>query len=649
MSEKPVEFTVNPLVEPQSESVKVVPVTRGKNQIPRILKQKSKLEKKSKREFYCKFCGKFFDRIGHCLKHERTHTGETPYDCDFCDRKFRQLGNKRRHIKEMHIGDKLYVCDKCGKKFARLDHLRRHSTVFCLKAQFKREKLQETKNKPNVPLPTIRGVEPMKLIQQIQQPLVLPKPSRLPTILSQDTIQEITDITNPENQVSEKPLDLTMKHKENQSTNGGPCAKCQNKLDCAIKFGTNQIVFSYKKCTCNESLSKTSELTESLAKPPDNSFPSKSTNKTFEQTSLWKPIKCELCYRRFTRALDLYRHEITHDREQEKKVHQCGKCDRRFIHQSSLKEHWRLVHCKIRHNKAEQSSEVKERSEPSKPSEALLVNTRNQFFKAKSSPMLEKLLTSKPVSAEKSAKPLDLVPNQNGSSEPKISKPFKCKSCDKSFRLRRQLYDHERKNHAKGPDMPEIIGSKSAKSSGSEIPTILVTNASDDEEPSEKERLLKISPLIPKAPHFLEKEETGITNENPDEEAVMLDSHQNLIDANPGIQSFKKYPCHKCSAIFIIRKALKKHLFHVHSEWPFDCQKCRRKFRHKEDLLKHLTNCKLGIASENRIKPMETSEQVQENNSVAKPVDKASDVPDQPVKPSDIPTISKAVAVDVSI
>merc|ERR1711963_584142 len=191
MSEKPVEFTVKPLVEPQSESVKVVPVTRGKIRTPRILKQKSKWEKKSKREFYCKFCGKFFDRIGHCLKHERTHTGETPYDCDFCDRKFRQLGNKRRHIKEMHIGDKLYVCDKCGKKFARLDHLRRHSTVFCLKAQFKREKLQETKNKPNVQLPTIRVVEPMKLIQQIQQPLVLPKPSPLPTILSQDTIQEI--------------------------------------------------------------------------------------------------------------------------------------------------------------------------------------------------------------------------------------------------------------------------------------------------------------------------------------------------------------------------------------------------------------------------------------------------------------------------
>jgi len=155
---------------------------------------------------------------------------------------------------------------------------------------------------------------------------------------------------------------------------------------------------------------------------------------------------------------------------------------------------------------------------------------------------------------------------------------------------------------------------------------------------------LKISSLISKAPYLLEKEETGITIENPDEEAVISDSHQNLIDANPGIQSFKKYPCHKCSAIFIIRKALKKHLFHVHSEWPFNCQKCRRKFRHKEDLLKHLTNCKLGIASENRIKPMdETSEQVQENNYIANPVEKASDVPDEPAKPSDIPTISKTV------
>ena len=45
----------------------------------------------------CRFCGKIFDRPSRITVHERIHTGEKPFHCNICDRKFAMKGNMKSH------------------------------------------------------------------------------------------------------------------------------------------------------------------------------------------------------------------------------------------------------------------------------------------------------------------------------------------------------------------------------------------------------------------------------------------------------------------------------------------------------------------------------------------------------------------------
>ena len=54
----------------------------------------------------CVFCGEQFQNVGHLERHERTHTGETPYGCSLCGRRFKQkehaMKHKRTHETRTH-------------------------------------------------------------------------------------------------------------------------------------------------------------------------------------------------------------------------------------------------------------------------------------------------------------------------------------------------------------------------------------------------------------------------------------------------------------------------------------------------------------------------------------------------------------------
>ncbi|KAG8173147.1 hypothetical protein JTE90_009840 [Oedothorax gibbosus] len=106
--------------------------------------------------YVCEICDKRFTMRATLQMHLVTHSDERPFECEQCDKRFKRNADLKVHLAEVHrpqnlifcpvcnkqyrqrtikrhmrthSGEKPYTCDICGRKFSLKEHLKTHSLV----------------------------------------------------------------------------------------------------------------------------------------------------------------------------------------------------------------------------------------------------------------------------------------------------------------------------------------------------------------------------------------------------------------------------------------------------------------------------------------------------------------------------------------
>lgn len=90
-----------------------------------------------------------FNSSDHVKRHMRTHTGERPYKCQYCERSYAQSNDLLKHTR-IHVGENTYKCNLCTAAFRLQAQLREHYRIHYDAEQLALRNSDTPEQKPSV-------------------------------------------------------------------------------------------------------------------------------------------------------------------------------------------------------------------------------------------------------------------------------------------------------------------------------------------------------------------------------------------------------------------------------------------------------------------------------------------------------------------